>query len=564
MSELNLIAQASANIEPQGHKLTPERIGQAKTIGASLVESLVEIAQNAKERDESAAIHAAWQDVVEILASLDCDTSVYCSKSGKFIYNLTPDHFGDYLAGIARLKETSKGEKLLNQLINAILIQKAHTSLPCYLTISAENNAYMRENSPVDYALQALRETFPLPKRATPHEAAKYAQSISLARVSFERLQAPALSYLCECLHLYLSNIRPSSLALNDTLNTLTIYKDQSLSDVVATPAKIAHFCRRLVQLAYNLIAKHKPRNLDTLTTRDIMHLRVHYHGLEIYKQQRKELRALRHAEKIARQVQAKKDAKEEDFELTPKMREALEIYGDFDQNADNELELEVFDVAAHIRTSLQKPVKIAAETPKQATKYAAIAKTANEAQAANPQPLDPFASFDDGEDFDYTPVIEDETDLIAQGYAEQDEFDQFTATLDADESEEFAEFADFTDFEEPEPAPPAFDHFTMFADETANAMQAAQPMRQTLKPRTSDVIPPSPFSDVIPQSSRSPQSPSPSPSPAPRPALSLKPIKPLGAPHKPYTPSPMTTPPPRPAKLPPITLAPRKLVIRS
>lgn len=422
------LAVEAAKIEPIG-RINKKRLDAATAVGFAVVDAIQEQAQKSVEQvrvTSTKAQSAAWLNIVDLLNESGIDLRVTCAKSGLLVYELSQNHFPDFLAALSEISDTPEADKIELRLLNAISHIKSATVLPQYAVTHAEQLAFLRLSSPLDYCVIAIQRAFPSLARELP-ERVRRVQDVAKLRETLAQYSKETIIFLSECLTIYLTHVRPESVPPRCSGNTLEHYANHRIYEIVQSESHIAHLCQRIVQLIFNLIAKHNTRPLNTLAQSDLIALRVHYVGCAEYRESKTAFRKLQ-AARVKLDAQADKIAKS--FNLSPSDKALLGNAAD---------ELEMFDLVLASQMTVKKRVRILAESEKSATKIKAVAELAAKEETTE---LLGLLSFD-GMDFtdpELYPAIDDLNDLIIDGSYSEDELADAGFTLDDDDADWFTD----------------------------------------------------------------------------------------------------------------------------
>lgn len=420
------LAAKAAKIAPIG-RITKKRQDAASVISFAVVDAIQEQAQKSVDQvrvTSTKARSTAWLNIVDLMHESGLDLRVTCAKSGLLVYELNQSHFSDFLTALAEISETQEADKIELRLLNAISHIKAATVLPQYAVTHAEQLAFLRLSSPLDYCVIAMQRAFPSLARELTDRVQRV-QDVAKLRETLASYPKETVIFLSECLTIYLTHIRPESVPPRCSGNTLEHYANHRIYDIVQSENHIAHLCQRIVQLIFNFIAKHNTRPLNTLSHSDLIALRVHYVGCAEYRESKTAFRKLQ-AARFKLGAQADKLAKS--FSLSPSDKILLGNAAD---------ELEMFDLVLASQMTVKKSVKIIAESEKSATKIKAIAELATQEETTE---LLGLLSFDglDFADPELYPAIDDLNDLIADGSYSEDELQDAGFTLEDEDANWF------------------------------------------------------------------------------------------------------------------------------
>ena len=272
-------------------------------VAGAVVDNIVEAATRAAKRlapsASDAQARAVWADVLEALGEcglVSADGRVYqtCGKTGRRLGEVSPDFWLDDLKIVARLGNTPSADLAISRLVGGIAAQLAYTVAPSVAVQSAASLAMLREADPVGYLVQGVAECVPLGQRADMVARAARAVELGNLRAACAVLPWAVVQYGCEVVTLYLSHVLP--LRLPGDVNPLRHYDGRGIGGICDSPATVAHFCGRLVQSIFALIARHRVKPMEQLTRADLAALRVHYQGSGLYAAQ-KQARAILRAD---------------------------------------------------------------------------------------------------------------------------------------------------------------------------------------------------------------------------------------------------------------------------
>ena len=276
---------------------------------AGIVDSIVERAETAARQcvtiTPSGSGAAVWAGLLESLAECGLTPAIYCTKTGRRLGSVTSEGWADYLDAIASLGDSRAADDASSRLLGAVIADKGHRIAPAVLVQSGASMALMRETSVIDYIAVALAVLFPMPPRSDSLALAQRAEKLGAARAALALLDRAALEYAAETLTLFLAYVHPNLLPSEH--NALSIYGAGAGADIVApfmSSAALGHFCGRLVQILLALLRQHHARP-DRLTARDLAALRIHWRGVEAYKNLRSDRSTIRGA--MRRAIASKK-----------------------------------------------------------------------------------------------------------------------------------------------------------------------------------------------------------------------------------------------------------------
>ena len=293
------MAAGAAGLAGLGRRVSPH----AGAVAGAVVDGLVEAATRAAKRlapsVSDGQCRAVWADVIEALqecglAGPDGRVWQVCAKTGRRIGEVLPDFWLSDLAVVARLGNTPSADAAISRLVGCITAQLAFTVSPMVAVQSVASLAMLRESDPVGYLVQGVAECLPLGQRADMVARARRAVELGALRAGLAALPWGAIQYGCEVVGLYLGHVLPARLP--GDVNPLRIYDGRGLAGIGSNPAALAHFCGRLVQTIFALIARHRVKPLEHLTRQDLAGLKVHYQGSGLYAAQ-KQARAILRAD---------------------------------------------------------------------------------------------------------------------------------------------------------------------------------------------------------------------------------------------------------------------------
>lgn len=268
-----------------------------RAVSAGVVDALVDASEAAALRVVQPASHIAamtvWENVLDRLAASWLTDNVYCTRTGRRLYQVQPDDWLDYLTLIASVQEGDpQREAAIDRLVSAIVALKGGAVAPVVLDVSGAGLAVSKLVDLRDFCLISIARFFPRARQSsgpsinagainsTMLDAAQRGEILAQCREVMADLPRPVLAYAAECLTLYLSNIDPAKLPPGHNL------LDHYAGDFVApwrSAAAVAHLCGRLVQGMVAEISKLRLKPLDSLTKADLRRLRVHYTGSDAY-----------------------------------------------------------------------------------------------------------------------------------------------------------------------------------------------------------------------------------------------------------------------------------------
>ena len=429
-------------------------------VAGAVVDTIVEAATRAAKRIAPSAsdtqARAVWADVLEALGEcglVAADGRVYqtCGKTGRRIGEVVPDFWLDDLKIVARLGNTPSADLAISRLVGGIAAQLAYTVAPMVAVQSAASLAMLREADPVGYLVQGVAECVPLGQRADIVTRAARAVELGNLRAACAALPWAVVQYGCEVVTLYLAHVLPSRLP--GDVNPLRYYDGRGIGGVCDSPATVAHFCGRLVQSIFALIARHRVKPMDQLTRADLAALKVHYQGSGLYaaqKQARAILRAdLASAENIRSYRMVTVDGKRQRRVLSASDIEAVRRqFGIASDTLDLDLS-SLVDLQTAAR-AMGNPVQIQVATPRELTALDIRRKVAKDrAQNLLGDDLDTLSGSPDLSELalsgllpdDFAAEFDTEADLVRAGLVTLDEvldfnFD-FAAQGDDDENDE-------------------------------------------------------------------------------------------------------------------------------
>lgn len=355
-----------------------------------------------------------FSELKEACEASGISTTIYCNRSGFKIYDLEIHHVQHMLTHYRLIRDTKSGDEFLAKILDKISFANQNTALPFYVYSTGENLALLREHDTITYVIRALSDLF---KREHHPNAENYAIQLHNARLSLERYEQPLIAYVAECLHLYHTNIRDMRELPANVNNPLLHYNvETAINSACSTQNNLAHLCRRIVQLIYNLIAHHRGATLSVnqLSTRDLLSLRIHYKGSEAYREQKAKLRAA----KILENVGVKSWRKNATPEFTRLSSANI--------NANDNLVFDMFDTASAFITTLGKQVELQPETKAQELIFHEVNETIEETtdladlfHIDNLSSDDPYAGFTTDDD------LESQGFSIADFEEPEDDYDE-------------------------------------------------------------------------------------------------------------------------------------------
>jgi hypothetical protein len=326
----------------------------------------------------------------------------------------------------------------------------------------------LREADPVGYLVQGVAECLPLPVRADMVARAARAVALGSLRARIAALPWGVVQYGCEVVSLYLSHVLPARLV--GDVNPLAIYDTRGIAAIGDTPATLGHFCGRLVQIIFTLIARHRVKPLAQLTRQDLASLKVHYHGSGLYaaqKQARAILRAdLASVENIRSFRMVIVDGKRQRRVMSNSDLEAVRRQFGIDSSA-LDLDLSNLMDLQTVARSLGNPIQIQVQTARELSALAAqrdAAKTRAQDLLGDDVPI--FGGAPDLSELalsgilpdDFAAEFDTEADLVRAGLVTLDEVLDFNFDYMAQDDE------DEDDDENPDES--AFDALDLSADD--------------------------------------------------------------------------------------------------
>ena len=467
----------------------------AGAVASGVVDLLVTQAQIAARKIAPSvaddAARAVWGDVVDTLREIglvgpDGAVWLHCSKTGRKVGQVQPDYWLDDLRAIARLGNTPSAEAALSRLVGGIVCQMAYAVAPVVAVSHVSALASLREFEPVGYLVQAVGDCFPVPARASSVDLALRAQGLARLRAGASALPFGVVQYACEVLALFLSHVQPRKVPGN--VNPLLTYGAAGWFGAFDTIATASHFCGRVVQCIFALIARHRVKPMAALSRADLAALRVHYDGSSLYmaqKQARAILRAdLASAENIRAYRMVTIDGKRRrrvmsgaDIEA---VRRAMGLSADV-LNLDFSGLSDLADLQA-ASAALGRPVQVAVASRAELSALESK-RDAAKAQAAallddGGAVFDAGASLDLGalllagalpDDFGDALEIGSESDLVRQGLVTLEEVLDFDFTMPGDDEEESDSLDDDSE---------GFSSDDLLADALAAAIAGAVPIK--------------------------------------------------------------------------------------
>lgn len=276
---------------------SPNSRAQVRAVACGVVDSLVDAATHAAQMTlapaSTQAALAVWDDVLDRLAEHWLTDVIYCTRTGRRLYQVDPADWLDYLALVARLEPSDPlRTSTIDRIVAAIVAQKSAAIGPVVLDISGPGLTLSRLVDMRDFCLISIAKFFPASRpsgsssiaagaiKSDMTEAAQRGEILAQCRELMADLPRPVLAYAAECLSLYLSNINPAKLPPG--MAPLDHYHADWLAPWRST-ATVAHLCGRLVQSMVAEISRLRLRPLDKLTKADLRALRVAYSGSDAY-----------------------------------------------------------------------------------------------------------------------------------------------------------------------------------------------------------------------------------------------------------------------------------------
>lgn len=433
--------EAARNLQlPAG---SPNTLRNVQAVAGGLVDALVDAAQQiaarvVKPADDVAAL-ALWDDVCDKLGAHWLTPTIYCTRTGRNLGDVSPAGWLDYLRLIAAMPVDDPARThAVDRLVAAIVSQKAYAIAPIVLDQSGAGLSLARLVDARDFCLMSFARFMSPTAHGGSHSVvlAQSGEILAQARDMMADLPTGVLAYAAECLGLYLSHIDPAK--LGPGLNPLAHYGADMLAPWRSI-ATVGHLCGRLVQGLVSEIATLRLKPASALTKSDLRRLRVHYTGSPGHQQLRANLAAYRAAIRQGIADRAH-DARQSKQRLTTSQRDAL---GAVKADASMAELLDLLDLQAVIgATGRGVPVQLdQADAP-------AVMSRRDQVRAARQSHADALLG-DDLLDLtmlltgdlpdDFLPALTDEADLISSGIFTADEiagleFDLADGWADADD----------------------------------------------------------------------------------------------------------------------------------
>ena len=431
-----------------GVGLHTKRARDAVQIGTKVVGAMRSRARDAVSRDNAAgadpdAIAALWTDLVAGLADMGLDPAIYCARSGRLVQRLDVVALYDYLHAVARLGDTRAGDAALGAVQQGLIAQIGNTTLPQYLTISADRLAFERELLPADFLIRALGKLFPAPSDNLGR--AIHAQRLGGLRLQACALPPAVLHYLCEVVTLHLSHIDCAAMPRGRRLDSL--YPGGDWSNALATVAAAGHLAGRMVQHIFSLLASRDNKPLERLSRFDLLNLRTTYRGHPEYGSTYRRTRA--QYSNLARAAMVQSGMSRRDIDLADAASAAFDLMGPFDFGMADLLDLQAAGamsghaIGVHLQT--QADLSRAQATRAQSVQAARAATLGFSDDAAPDDLAGALASLDLSGLLasDYLPddfvTLDDERDFVRQGIITADDlFDVQEALLAQSDDADF------------------------------------------------------------------------------------------------------------------------------